>query len=35
VLTLLLYSEEFYRGLIDVGFVATSLQAARQRSRGI
>jgi hypothetical protein len=35
VLTLLLYSQEFYRGLIDVGFVATSLQADRQRSRGI
>jgi membrane associated rhomboid family serine protease len=35
VLTLLLYSQEFYRGLIDVGFVATSLQAARHRSRGI
>ncbi|HTO67305.1 MAG TPA: rhomboid family intramembrane serine protease [Bradyrhizobium sp.] len=35
VLTVLLYSQEFYRGLIDVGFVATSLQAARHRSRGI
>jgi rhomboid protease GluP len=35
VLTMLLYSQELYRGLIDVGFVATSLQAARHRSRGI
>jgi rhomboid protease GluP len=35
VLTILLYSQELYRGLIDVGFVATSLQAARHRSRGI
>lgn len=35
VLTLLLFSQEFYRGLIDVGFVATSLQAGRSRSRGI
>ncbi|MBV8697192.1 MAG: rhomboid family intramembrane serine protease, partial [Bradyrhizobium sp.] len=35
VLTVLLYSQELYRGLIDVGFVATSLQAARHRSRGI
>jgi len=35
MLTILLYSQELYRGLIDVGFVATSLQAARHRSRGI
>jgi rhomboid protease GluP len=35
VLTILLYSQELYRGLLDVGFVATSLQAARNRSRGI
>jgi membrane associated rhomboid family serine protease len=34
-LTILLYSQEFYRGLIDVGFVATSLEAARNRRRGI
>jgi membrane associated rhomboid family serine protease len=35
LLTILLYSQELYRGLIDVGFVATSLQAARHRNRGI
>jgi rhomboid protease GluP len=35
VLTILLYSQELYRGFIDVGFVATSLEAARNRSRGI
>jgi rhomboid protease GluP len=35
VLTILLFSQDLYRGLIDVGFVATSLQAARNRSRGI
>ena len=34
-LTILLYSQELYRGLIDVGFVATSLEAGRKRSQGI
>jgi rhomboid protease GluP len=35
VLTALLYSQDIRRGLSDVGFVATSLRAARKRHPGI
>jgi rhomboid protease GluP len=35
VLTVLLQAHEIRRGLADVGFVAASLQAARNRSQGI
>jgi len=35
VLTAFLYSQDIYRGLGDVGFVATSLRAARNRHQGI
>jgi membrane associated rhomboid family serine protease/uncharacterized membrane protein (UPF0136 family) len=35
VLTVFLYSQDIYRGLHDVGFVSTSLQAERKRHQGI
>jgi membrane associated rhomboid family serine protease len=35
VSTILLYSQEFYRGIEDVGFVGTSLRAERKRRQGI
>jgi membrane associated rhomboid family serine protease len=35
VLTALLYSQDIHRGVSDVGFVATSLRAARKRHQGI
>jgi membrane associated rhomboid family serine protease len=35
VLTAFLYSQDIYRGLNDVGFVATSLRAERKRHQGI
>ena len=35
VLTLLLYSQELYRGIKDVGFVGASLRAERKRRWGI
>jgi rhomboid protease GluP len=35
VLTILLYSQELYRGVKDVGFAGASLRAERQRRRGI
>jgi rhomboid protease GluP len=34
-LTLLLYSQELHRGINDIGFVATSLQAERKRRQGL
>lgn len=34
-LTLLLYAQEFFRGLHDVGFIGTSLRAERKRRQGI
>jgi rhomboid protease GluP len=35
VLTIFLYSQALYRGLTDVGFVGSSLRAARSRHFGI
>jgi len=34
-LTLLLYSQDLYRGIDDVGFIGTSLRAERKRRQGI
>jgi hypothetical protein len=34
-LTLLLYSQELHRGINDIGFVGTSLQAERKRRQGL
>jgi rhomboid protease GluP len=34
-LTILLYSQELYRGIKDVGFVAATLRAERLRRRGL
>jgi rhomboid protease GluP len=34
-LTLLLYSQELYRGVADIGFVAASLRAERKRHQGL
>jgi membrane associated rhomboid family serine protease len=35
VLTLLLYSQELYRGIKDIGFVGASLSGERRRRQGI
>jgi len=34
-LTLLLYSQDLYRGIDDVGFIGASLRAERKRRQGI